>query len=93
MVVIPLGARIKQEKEVNEMPLGDRTGPLGQGPRTGRGWGVCPPGETAYPGTQPGLPRLGAGRGLGRGIGRGFGYGRGGGFGRGWRWKGFGRPW
>ena len=55
------------------MPAGDRTGPWGLGPRTGRGLGLCAgfaaPGY-AYRG--PGLG-LGRGYGLGRGFGRGFG--------------------
>ena len=71
------------------MPLGDRTGPWGLGPRTGRGLGYC----SGYP--VPGFmnpgPGFGFGRGfgLGRGFGRGFGFGRGRGWGRGW----FGRFW
>jgi len=68
------------------MPLGDGTGPMGKGPRTGRGLGSCPPGESAFGKTQPGNPVLGVGRGLGRGLGAG----RGRGIGRGWRWPGFG---
>ncbi|MGQ9635654.1 MAG: DUF5320 domain-containing protein, partial [Bryobacteraceae bacterium] len=52
------------------MPFGDRTGPLGQGPRTGRGAGLC--GGSAAPGN------------MNPTRGRGFG-GRGGGGGRGWR--------
>jgi len=71
------------------MPYGDRTGPRGLGPRTGRGLGNCPPGETAYPDTQP----LGTGRGAGRGFGIGAGRSVGRGIGRGWRWAGWGRPW
>lgn len=52
------------------MPLGDRTGPMGMGPMTGRGAGYC--GGFGSPGyTNPGM-------------GRGMGMGRGGG-GRGWR--------
>lgn len=47
------------------MPFQDRTGPQGQGPRTGRGQGNC-----------NGQGGTGGGRGLGRG--RGFGRGRGG---------------
>ncbi len=45
------------------MPGMDKTGPLGQGPLTGRGLGQC---------------RAGAGfrKGFGRGIGRGFGFRR-----------------
>lgn len=51
------------------MPRGDRTGPAGQGPRTGRGLGFC----TGYstPGYTKGRPRGGGGP--GRGRGRGFG--------------------
>ena len=44
------------------MPYGDRTGPFGQGSRTGRGMGYCSPG---------------IGQGYGQGYGRGFGRGRG----------------
>ncbi len=51
------------------MPGFDGTGPTGKGPRTGGGFGYCPPG----PGASPGL--LGVGRG---------GYPRGGGRGRAW---------
>ena len=47
----------KQEK--NKMPAQDRTGPLGQGPMTGRGLGPCGRG-------------LARGRGFGRG--RGFSF-------------------
>ena len=42
------------------MPGGDRTGPQGQGPRTGRGLGDCAPTDQ---------PRLGFGFGFGRGRG------------------------
>lgn len=49
------------------MPRFDGTGPLGQGPRTGRGFGYCSPGPTGK------KPRRGLGRGPGRGLGRGFG--------------------
>lgn len=47
------------------MPRGDRTGPLGYGPRSGRGLGICgfPAGRGAF-----------AGRGFG--VGRGIGFGR-----------------
>ena len=59
------------------MPGGDRTGPAGYGPRTGRGLGYC----AGY--STPGYTRGGGfGRGRGRGWGRGFGRG----FGRGWGW-------
>jgi hypothetical protein len=54
------------------MPYRDRTGPTGQGPRTGRGAGDC--------NGQGGAGRFG-GRGLGFGRGgRGRGFGRGFGF-------------
>ncbi len=57
------------------MPFGDRTGPLGQGPMTGRGAGYCAGYET--PGyANPGGFGFGFGRGFGRGYGRGF-YGHG----------------
>ncbi|MBN1440251.1 MAG: DUF5320 domain-containing protein [Anaerolineales bacterium] len=57
------------------MPRGDRTGPTGMGPMTGRGLGYCS-GSGA-----PGYAAPGPGRGMGMGGGRGFGMGRG----RGWR--------
>ncbi|MHC1624620.1 MAG: DUF5320 domain-containing protein [Methermicoccaceae archaeon] len=67
------------------MPGGDRTGPYGAGPMTGRGLGYCA-GFNA-PGYTRGVGR-GAGRGYGgygrgRGFGRGYGYGHGAGYG--WR--------
>ncbi|MBS3736268.1 MAG: DUF5320 domain-containing protein [Candidatus Bipolaricaulota bacterium] len=55
------------------MPFGDRTGPRGEGPRTGRGLGYCSGFGT--PGYTKGMPR-GGGRGFGRGFGRGLGPGR-----------------
>lgn len=51
------------------MPGGDRTGPMGAGPMTGRSAGYC-----AGTGT-PGYTRHGFGR--GRGFGRGWGRGMG----------------
>ncbi len=66
------------------MPQFDRTGPLGAGPRTGRGMGLC--------GTYTGR-EINASRGDLRGIGRGgspWGEGRGrcfGGRGMGWGWR------
>lgn len=55
------------------MPGGDRTGPLGMGPLTGRGAGYCRGYET--PGYANNFP---GGRGAGRGVGfGGGGYGRG----------------
>lgn len=49
------------------MPAKDGTGPMGQGPLTGRGFGPCA-------GDMP--VRRGFGQGFGRGFGRGFGYRR-----------------
>ena len=73
------------------MPGGDRTGPAGLGPMTGRGAGLC----AGYPG--PGYMNPVGGRGFG-----GFGRGRGGGRGRrnwfyatglpGWQRAGMGYP-
>lgn len=57
------------------MPRGDRTGPSGMGPMTGRGAGYC----AGYP--TPGYMNPGWGRGGGGGRGRGFF----GGYGQGWR--------
>jgi len=62
------------------MPRGDRTGPWGQGPMTGRAMGYC----AGYPG--PGFMSPGPGFGFGRGFGFGGGFGRGFGFGRGRGW-------
>jgi len=47
------------------MPGGDRTGPVGAGPMTGRGLGHCRGGGAGY-----GYP--GRGMGFGRGFGRGW---------------------
>ena len=54
------------------MPRGDRTGPWGRGPMTGRGAGYC-----------AGFEGSGFANPVGRDIGSGRGFGRGGG--RGWR--------
>jgi len=59
------------------MPYGDRTGPMGQGPMTGRALGFC----AGY--DSPGYTK-GAGMGMGRGFGFGRGWGRGRGFRGGW---------
>jgi hypothetical protein len=55
------------------MPFGDRTGPQGLGPRTGRGAGYCS-GFTGPGYMNPVLGRgwFGYGRGWGRGLGRGW---------------------
>jgi hypothetical protein len=66
------------------MPGGDRTGPMGQGPRTGRAAGYC----AGYdrPGYMNGYGGdYGWGRGGAYGRGGGYGWGRGGGYGRGYR--------
>jgi hypothetical protein len=63
------------------MPRGDRTGPMGMGPMTGRAAGYC--GGFGMPGYANVPPGGGFGMGLGRGRGsRGRGFGGGG---RGWR--------
>ena len=74
------------------MPGFDGTGPLGQGPGTGRGLGPCLNAGTPTPYWGPGRGWFGWGR---RWFGRGFGFGRGRGFGRGWFGGGreFGRRW
>ena len=59
------------------MPRGNRTGPRGFGPRTGRGLGYCSGFDT------PGYTK-GPGMGFGRGYGGGRGW-RGRGWGYGWR--------
>lgn len=59
------------------MPGGDRTGPMGMGPMTGRGMGLCagyPAPAYMHPGSGYGMGR---GMGWGRGMRRSFGYGRG----------------
>jgi hypothetical protein len=55
------------------MPRGDRTGPMGMGPMTGRGAGYCAGYDV--PGYANPVP------------GRAFGPGRGGGRGHGFRWR------
>ncbi len=70
------------------MPRGDRTGPEGKGPMTGRGAGNCSRNEE--PGVENDSPRRGVGFGFGFGGGRGLG-GRGQGRGQGVRGRGRGR--
>lgn len=64
------------------MPGFDGTGPRGEGPMTGGGFGYCADGE------RPNYPQRGLGlaRGRGRGIGRGMALGRG------WRFRDDYRP-
>lgn len=57
------------------MPRGDGTGPLGEGPMTGRAAGYC----AGY--SVPGFANPAAG------LGRGMAWGRGGGGGRGMAWR------
>ena len=73
------------------MPRGDRTGPMGMGPRTGRAMGYC----AGYdrPGSMQGGPGFAPGMGYGVGFGRGRGW-------RNWaratglpRWMRFGADW
>jgi hypothetical protein len=76
------------------MPGLNRTGPWGEGPRTGRGLGLCNPrsgGLAARFAWGSGRGRgFGRGGGLGRGFGPGMGWGRG--YGRGFGWWRFGVP-
>lgn len=61
------------------MPRGDKTGPNGIGPMTGRQMGYCVGNDR--PGLETSARGFGRGRGFGDGFGRGmgnrFGYGRG----------------
>ena len=59
------------------MPGGDRTGPMGVGPLSGRGAGYCAGFDRpGYMNPMPGRGYgFGGGRGFGRGVGRGFGGG------------------
>ena len=61
------------------MPGGDRTGPMGLGPMTGRAVGFC----AGF--GMPGYANPAPGRGFGMGFGRGRGFGGRGGGGRGYR--------
>jgi hypothetical protein len=56
------------ERRYFSMPGLDRTGPWGEGPMTGGGFGYCNPSYRGY-----GTP-LGRGYGYGRGLRRGFGF-------------------
>ncbi|MCM0754573.1 DUF5320 domain-containing protein [Desulfovibrio aminophilus] len=58
------------------MPNQDRTGPLGQGPMTGGGFGRCGSARQADIDDRPGLGRgFGQGQRLGQGLGQGRGRG------------------
>jgi len=78
---IYLGKNKTKRGEKIKMPGGDRTGPRGMGPMTGRALGYCAGYDT--PGYMKG-PGMGFGRGWGGG--RGWGRGRWGGYGRGYGW-------
>ena len=56
------------------MPSGDRTGPMGQGPMTGRAFGFC--GGYENPGYDKRYGGHGRGFGFGRRMGRHRGFGR-----------------
>lgn len=72
------------------MPRGDRTGPDGFGPMTGRRMGYCSGYDS--PGFTKGFPRGGAGFGAYRNFGRGRGFGRGMGFNRGYNYPVYPAP-
>lgn len=68
------------------MAQGDKSGPMGQGPMTGRSLGFCAGNDT--PGFNRGFGQgmgrgSGSGQGMGRGTGSGNGMGRGRGMGKG----------
>jgi len=63
------------------MPRGDRTGPMGQGPMSGRGLGY----GSGH--NMPGYANQAPGRGFGMGWGGGRGFGWGGGWRRGGRFN------
>ena len=56
------------------MPGGNRTGPAGMGPMTGRGAGFCAGYNTPGYTNPVGGRGMGMGRGRGMGLGRGFGW-------------------
>lgn len=55
------------------MPRGDRTGPNGEGPKTGRGMGVCRGEKTSGSLNTPQLRALRSNGNYGRGSAQGFG--------------------
>ncbi len=91
-ICIDTGEMPAEERE-SKMPDNDRTGPQGQGPRTGRGQGRCGGpvvnNGNGQPGRGLGRGRIaGAGRAAGAGKPGGRGRGQGGGSGRGGRGRG-----
>lgn len=59
------------------MPWGNRTGPMGYGPMSGRRAGYCAGYDAPGYANPVGGRGMGRGRGMGHGFGRGFGRGRG----------------
>ena len=76
------------------MPFGDGTGPMGLGPMTGRGAGLCAGyGRPGFASPRPGYPRP-YGYGHLTPVWPRWGHSFGRGFGRGWRrWGPYGYPW
>jgi len=66
------------------MPGFNQTGPMGQGPMTGRGRGVCTTNQAGFGTSSTGSPGFGRGMGFRRGFRRGPGFGGIGYRGRGW---------
>jgi hypothetical protein len=76
------------------MPGFNRTGPMGAGPMTGGGRGLCNPATAASARAFTGVSGYGGGLGLRRGFRGGGGFGRGAGMGRGYgRGYGMGYGW
>lgn len=74
MVSLSVDLNYNSRKEVSIMPRADGTGPMGNGPRTGRGAGPCA--GNLRPDNMNQMPGRGFGRGSGRGLGGGMGRGR-----------------
>lgn len=81
-----VAAMVKLNKKEVIMPGGDKKGPMGEGPMTGRGQGLCAGNDTPGSVTDINQSR-GLGRGMGRGMGRGFGRGFRQGQSRGWGFR------
>ena len=74
--------RRQSNQKRRDMPGRDGTGPRGEGPLTGGGFGPCGGGRSSRDWCGPrGRGGRGRGRSVGRGAGRGMGAGRGPGFG------------
>ena len=70
------GRKCSEQERRKIMPRGDRTGPQGQGPGTGRGLGPCGK-KVQKPADKPDSQGRGMGKGQGKGRGKGRGLGRG----------------